>query len=86
MEGKVHGDLSQDKMRRHSLLLDVEVDANVSFAADLILDQGVPGAQRSDAVETARSHRLSRRLPVAGSKDWLPSLVDLGCEEVIMLM
>lgn len=55
------------------LLLDTEVDGSVEFAALSVL----PGPAANDG-----KSRAFPRVPVAGSKDWLSSVVEVGKQEV----
>lgn len=58
------------------VVLDTRVDGSVGFAALLLLPTS-HGSTSSEVNGGRRSH-----VPVAGSKDWLSSMVEIGRQEV----
>lgn len=71
------------------LLLDTTVDSTVDFTAQSVLPQVTrrPGKTATRIANTSSSSTRSSSstlpvVPVAGSKGWLPSMVDVGRKEV----
>lgn len=64
-----------DQERSDELLLNTTVDGNVSFTALSVLASVVDGTR-------AQLNGNTKPLPVAGSKDWLPSVVVVGRQQV----
>lgn len=65
--------------RSRELLLDTAVDGNVNFTALSVLDRV---AEASGRAKVTGETRALPHVPVAGSRDWLPSMVEAGRQEV----
>lgn len=75
------GPLRSEQKVGHVLLLDTKVDRTVVSTATSVLPEITRGPGRT---ETRDGSNTLPAVPVAGSKGWLPSMVDVGRKEVRM--
>ena len=73
----------QEEQEHDVLLLDTTVDSTVDFTALSVLSEFARRPGRTDTpVGSSTSTSTLPVVPVAGSKGWLPSMIDVGRKEV----
>ena len=77
----------QEEQEHDVLLLDTTVDSTVDFTALSVLSEFARRPGRTDtpvgsSTSTSTSTSTLPVVPVAGSKGWLPSMIDVGRKEV----